>query len=243
MPEFAQILVLALLPAIGNFAGGVLAELLPTSSRVLNWALHGAAGIVLAVVGVELLPTGLEGAPAWMIVLALAAGAGLFLLIKTAVGAWQARRGTSADAGPWVIYIAVAVDLFSDGLMIGAGSTVSFSLALVLALGQVTADLPEGFATVAIFKERGVPRARRLLLAASFVVPILLGAMLSYWALRDLDRQYQLAALALTAGLLLTAAVEDIVGEAHEAREDTPWSAGFLIAGFGLFTLLAEYLA
>jgi len=83
-----------------------------------------------------------------------------------------------------MIYVAVAVDLFSDGLMIGAGSAVATSLALVLALGQVLADVPEGFATIANFKDKEVPRRRRLIVGASFAVPVLLAATLAYVLLR-----------------------------------------------------------
>lgn len=45
----------AALPAVGNFAGGVLAEVFHVSERVLSLALHLAAGIVLAVVGLDVL--------------------------------------------------------------------------------------------------------------------------------------------------------------------------------------------
>lgn len=196
----------------------------------------------MAVVAVELMPESLEGAPPWLVVLSFLIGGGLFIAIRSAVDAWQARKGGEDSAGPWVIYIAVCIDLFSDGLMIGAGSVVSFSLALVLALGQMTADVPEGFATIATFKDRKVPRARRLLLAASFCIPILLGATIGYWVLRDQSEAIKLSGLALTAGLLLVAAVEDMVGEAHEAIEDTHWSIAAFVGGFGLFTLVASYL-
>ena len=37
-----------------------------------------------------------------------------------------------------MIYAAVSLGLFSDGLLIGADSSLSFELALVLAIGQVT---------------------------------------------------------------------------------------------------------
>lgn len=242
MPEYLQVLALALLPALGNFAGALLAEWVRTPPAALNVALHAAAGILIAVVAVELMPQALASARPWIVVLAFAAGGALSIGIKSAVGAWQARSGEAATAGPWVIFIAVCVDLFSDGLMIGAGSVVSFSLALVLALGQVTADIPEGFATIAIFKDRQVERRQRLLLAASFSVPILVGASLGYWALREQDEEIQFAALALTAGLLLVAAVEDMVREAHEAAEDRTWSVAAFVAGFALFALVASYL-
>jgi ZIP family zinc transporter len=50
MSEWLWALALASMPALGNFSGGVLAELMPVSQRVLSLALHLAAGIVLAVV-------------------------------------------------------------------------------------------------------------------------------------------------------------------------------------------------
>jgi len=54
--------------------GGLLAEVLPFSRRVLSLALHLAAGIVLAVVGLELMGEALEADPPWAPILALVAG-------------------------------------------------------------------------------------------------------------------------------------------------------------------------
>lgn len=84
-------------------------------------------------------------------------------------------------------------------------------------------------------------RRRRLLLAASFAIPIVLGATLSYALLRGKPQAYQLGLLAFTAGILLTVAVEEIVVEAH--REAVARSASlFLVGGFALFVALGEIL-
>jgi hypothetical protein len=48
MVEFGTVLLRAALPALANFAGGLIAELRPVSDRALSFALHGAAGIVIA---------------------------------------------------------------------------------------------------------------------------------------------------------------------------------------------------
>lgn len=125
--------------------------------------------------------------------------------------------------------------------MIGTGSTISPALGLLLALGQVPADIPEGFATVATFKAQGMSRRRRLLLAASFAIPILLGATLSYVVLRGQAEIYRLGLLAFTAGILLTVAVEEIVVEAHR-EEDSRLASLFLVGGFALFVALGEFL-
>lgn len=102
--------------------------------------------------------------------------------------------------------------------MIGTGSSVSTTLALVLALGQVMADVPEGYATIANMKHKGIPRARRLLLSASFALPVLIAAALAYYVLRDQSALWKMGMLAFTAGLLTVAAVEDMLSEAQKAR-------------------------
>lgn len=48
--------VLALIPGVGNFLGAMAAEVRAASPRVLKRTLHAAAGVVIAIVAVELVP-------------------------------------------------------------------------------------------------------------------------------------------------------------------------------------------
>ena len=243
MNDYLQAILLAMLPAAGNFSGGLLAEATRVSARTLSLALHAAAGIVLAVVGIELMPEALAVERPWLILLAFVAGGGFSILLDRAIGLVRVRtgRGETGDAGSWAIYAGVAVDLFSDGLMIGTGSTIGFGLALLLALGQVPADVPEGFATIATLKRRGVGRRTRLLLSAAFGLPILLGTTIGYWAVRGQPEELKFGLLAFTAGILLTVAIEEMLTEAHEGEEPRLASL-FLVGGFALFALLSVYL-
>lgn len=237
--EFLTVIALALLPALGNFGGGVIAEWLHPSKALLNRALHAATGIILAVISVEVMPGALGTVSAWLLALALLAGAGAYLLVEAVVDGWQKSKQSGAGTGAWMVYLAVATDLVGDGLLIGAGSAVSTELALLLALGQVLADIPEGFAVIANFRNKGASKTRRLLLSASFVVPVATAAILAYFALRGQSAGMKMAALVFVAGLYILAAVEDMLREAHESAEDSRWSALSLIAGFALFLVVS----
>lgn len=256
MTSYGTVLLLALLPAAGNFLGAVLAEVLPVSRRMLSLALHLAAGILLAVVGLELIPVALSIAQPWIPLVALVLGSLGFMLLDHLSG-WVQERFSGVNAGdssgpsasdgdgetrssPWVIYAGVAFDLFSDGVMIGTGSNLGLALGVLLALGQVPADVPEGFATIATFKGRGLSRPRRLLLAASFVVPTLLGATLGFFAVRDAPDIIKVSLLAFTAGILLSVAVEEMIPEAHEQGEPR-FGPAALVFGFALFALISVY--
>ncbi|SHF60074.1 MULTISPECIES: ZIP family metal transporter [Halomonadaceae] len=245
MDSIWLVLGLALLPALGNFSGGLAAEVSLTTGRRLNYALHGAAGLVIAVVAVEIMPRVLEGLSAWLIALAFALGGiayvGLEKLVEI-IQKRQDRQGENGQSSVWMIYIAVSIDLFSDGLLVGAGSAVAPSVAIILAAGQVLADFPEGFAAIANMKDKGVRRSKRLLLSASFAIPVLSAAIFAYFVLRNQPEAFKLAALTFTSGLLTVAAIEDMVSEAHESGEDTHVSPLAFIGGFVLFVLVSAGL-
>jgi zinc transporter, ZIP family len=240
MTEFFKVLAFATLPAFGNFVGAVLAEIFPVSQKMLSLALHAAVGVVLAVVAVELMPQVLAGTEPWIVVLCFLTGGGGSMLLDKATDFISSRTGTGCESGPWALYAGVAVDLLSDGLLIGTGSTLSFSLGLLLAIGQVPADIPEGFSSIATFKNQGVSRRMRMLLAVSFVVPIFLGATLGYWVMQGLPAVFKFMTLAFIAGILITVAIEEIVPLAHKGKESR-WASLSLVGGFALFLLISAY--
>jgi len=67
-------------------------------------------------------------------------------------------------------------------------------------------------------RNAGISRKRRVLLAAGFAVPILLGATLGFLALRDAAGIITLSVLTPTGGALTAVVVEEINGEAPESR-------------------------
>ncbi|WEV78930.1 ZIP family metal transporter [Janibacter cremeus] len=244
MPDgFVLVLVLAALPTLGNFLGGVAAELFRISARTLSLALHLAAGIVLAVVGLEMMPQALNAQTPWVPIAAFLVGGAVFIGLERAIAKIRRRvGGQEGGTGPLAIYSGVAIDLFSDGVMIGTGTLVDPRLGLLLALGQVPADVPEGFAAVATLRRAGTPRTSRLVMSSAFAVPILLGAALGYFALRDAPELATLSVLALTGGILTSVVVEEMISKAHEGQTSR-LDPVFLTGGFALFALVSVYLA
>lgn len=140
MNELVSILWLALLPAAGNFLGGLLAEMSRPSPKAVSLALHAAVGLVLAVIATELLPEASEVLSGWWIGSAFIVGGLLYLVAASLAN--RLSGGNKGSTQMWLIYAAVMVDLASDGIVIGSSGAVAFGLALKLALGQVLADLP-----------------------------------------------------------------------------------------------------
>lgn len=241
MSGFTLVLALAAMPAVGNFVGGLTSELFRVSQRVLSLSLHLAAGIVLAVVGLELIPEALKASPAWVPIAAFAVGGVAFIGLEHSIGHVQARLGAGEQStGPLAILTGVSLDLFSDGVMIGTATVVDPALGFLLALGQVPADLPEGFAAVATLRQAGFSRSKRIGLALALLIPTFVGAGVGYFALRGAPEIITLCILALTGGVLTSVVVEEMLTEAHEgdtSRLGPLWLTG----GFAAFALIAAY--
>ena len=234
---FLTVAGLALLPALGMVIGTIAAEWREVSKSSMGAVLHGAAGVAVAVVSVELMPRIIDDIAPLLLVAAFAIGAVASVALVRGV-----RRAVGAgDAGRWMVYAAVAVDLLGDGLMIGIGSAVSSGLGLMLGLSHMVANVPGGFVAVANLRAKGVGRAVRLAAAASLFVPVAIGAAAGFWLLRDQSAQLQNAALALVVGLLLLATIEDLVPQADEPQTRRWITTASFAAGFIFFALLSLY--
>ena len=188
------------------------------------------------------MPEALAADLPWVPLLAFVGGGAAFIGLDRAIGFIQARMGGGEKQGSALgIFSGVSLDLFSDGVMIGTGTVLNPALGLLLALGQVPADVPEGFAAIATMRRAGISRGRRVLLAAGFAIPIFLGATLGYFALRDAPEIVTLSVLALTGGALTAVVVEEMIGEAHEG-ETSRLGPIFLTAGFAIFGAISVYV-
>ena len=218
---------------MGNFFGALLAELLSPSGKVLNWALHAAAGLMLAIVAIEVMPEALENVSAWLISLMFFIGGCLYLAIDKALKNLRLSK-------TWMIYAAVAADLIGDGLLIGTSSAISIKLGLILACGQVLADIPEGFAVSANFQSEGMKRSRRIGVTFSLSLFVIGTALIAFYLFKEVSHVSKMSALVLTSGMYCLASVEDLLNEAHSKSEDSSYSSLAFILGFSAFILLSN---
>src|SRR5690606_4381564 len=114
--------------------------------------------------------------------------------------------------------VAIGADLFSDGMMTGAGAAVASALGLLIGLTQAVANVPGGFATTKNLQEGGVPKRRRWLMSLGLFLPVLASAAVGFWLLGGEDEIVQDAALAFIVGVLLLATIEDMVPEADRPQ-------------------------
>ena len=235
-----ELLGFALLPPFGVLVGSLLAECVRTPKWVVGASLHATAGVAIALVSIDIMPRILGATAMWLTVIAFLIGACISLLLANAFGTLRHRpaRG-SASTGAWMVYMAVATDLTSDGLMVGVGSAVGSQLGFLFAATQAIANIPGGFAATSNFRDDGMPRPRRFILVASMVMPALISVILGYLVLRSVGSHLQSMALAVFMGILLLATIEDIVPEGDEPEPPRWISTASFAGGFATFAMLS----
>ncbi len=241
MLAILEVLAFALLPAAGIIIGCLLAESILTPKWLIGASLHATAGITIALVSIDVMPRLLSMSSIWLIIVGFLIGALVSVLLARIWGSFRHRPGRGS-VGAWMVYMAVATDLTSDGLMVGAGSAVATQLGFLLAATQSIANIPGGFAATSNFRDDGMPRRRRLALSTSMVVPAVLSASLGYIVLHEAAASIQSAALAVFMGIILLATIEDVIPQGDEPEPPRWISTTAFAAGFAVMATLSGML-
>lgn len=237
-PLFQQILTYSLLPTVALTGGGLLALAVRVGASARSAILHFAAGVVFSVVAVEILPDVVKLHDPWLTVLGFSAGIGLMLLIRQLTEAPdRAETPSAADALPVAFLLAIGVDIFIDGLLLGIGFAAGAKEGILLAVALAVEVLSLGLATATSLREKGVPRTRIIGLlvglSALFFGSTLGGATL----LHNLPETGLDLVLSFGLAALLFLVTEELLVEAHEEKESPVLTAMFFV-GFLLFLIL-----
>ncbi len=238
-----QVLTFVLIPAAAVLLGGVVAAFRPPGVRLQSVIQHFAAGVVFAAVAGELLPELMNEAAPLPTVLGFAVGVGLMLGVK------RLTEGGPAEGGPAEtsetedaddtrgLVTAVAVDVSTDGLLVGVGFAAGAEAGVLLTLALSLEVLFLALATAATLSDDGASRGRVIGTAAGLAALLVAGAAVGGLAAGALTGPLLAGVLAFGVAALLYLVTEELLVEAHET-EDTPLATATFFAGFLALLLL-----
>jgi zinc transporter, ZIP family len=241
--EFLLVFGIAALASLLTYLGAPVAERFDVPNRVVSGALQLAAGLLVALVGLSLLPPAVRAGSPMQMTLAFFCGGALFVLFEYfSSKKLAASSGMDANTISVGLFVGVLTDMTIDGVMIGLGSTLTLATGLLLALSLGISAAPMAFVAIATAKRQGVSKERRRLLSFMFFLCVLSGAMLGFLVLRNQSLALRLILVALASGFLITMVTQSIIPEAN--REGEPSLAGILFTGgialYALFSLLLQ---
>lgn len=221
----------ALLMAIGSIAAWYKQPTEKFSSLVQ----HFAAGVVLAAVAAELVPKIIQNEVQWLVALGFAAG--VFVMFATEMFAERLNEKMQENVFPVGLVLAVIIDVFIDGLLIGVAFSASKRSGIIIALALTLEVFFLGIATTASLMKRQAKKSMGILcmLIAAILIPI--GASIGYVVADNLSNTLHMTILAFGTAALLYLVTEELLVEAHTVPETRQATLAFFV-GFLIILLI-----
>jgi ZIP family zinc transporter len=224
----------SILPVLAMVLATVFASARPVSANVRSLLQHFAAGLVIAIVAVELLPEIHDAQPA-----AVAAGFALGVLAMLGVrrfGTYLEGQGPAGTNSTVPLSITVGIDLLIDGLLLGISFSLGSSQGVLLTVALTVEVLALGTTVTAQLTQRGFGRSAAIALPVGLSLLVTVGAILGSTLLGGLSGTPLAIVVSFGVAALLYLVVEELLTQAHESKDTTAGVVAFF-AGF-LFLLI-----
>ncbi|MHA3701492.1 ZIP family metal transporter [Jatrophihabitans sp. YIM 134969] len=229
--------------AVMTLVGGLAAL---RAGRYRHLVLGLAAGLMLGVVGFELLPESLEenDATVWSTPVPLVLFVVGFLLLHVLERSLSLHHGHEDAYGPHhhdhaagtLAASALVGHSVLDGFALGVAFQVDTRIGVGVAVAVIAHDFADGFNTFTLSTLRGAARRRGLILLAADAAAPLVGAGLSTAV--DIPAPTLGAYLGFFAGVLLYLATADVLPEAHEPDSSALTLASTVLGAAVLFVVV-----
>jgi len=208
------ILWIAVISVLGPIIGSALGVLRRPSLAYVRNMLSFAAGVMLAISFLHLIPQSIAGSSIWMCLTGIVLGAlvmyGLDRLIPHIHPELCAPEfGQNLKRTSVYLILGIFLHNFPEGMAIAIGGQFQFSLAIALAIA--IHNIPEGICTSAPFFHSTGRRFRSFLVSSSTAIPILAGFLLARFLFQGLQGAVMGLIVGATAGLMIYITVDELI--------------------------------
>jgi len=243
-----KIVLFSLIPLFAMIFGGLLGTNFNVNSKTRSTLLHLAAGVIFAVVAVELLPDIVAKNNVFIVSIGFFAGLGTMLLIKyiSRKSEKKHKQTISNDINaqktikmlPWGLLVGIGVDIILDGILLGVGFAAGESEGILLCVALSLEILVLGLVVSTELKVEKF--AKKLILSVIFILGIsmVFGALIGSILLNFISENSMSGVLAFGLSALMFLVTEELLVEAHENTDSTFGTTVFFI-GFFVFLLIA----
>ncbi|MBP7173137.1 MAG: transporter [Cloacibacterium sp.] len=220
-------------------SGGIGAMYKKPSGAFRSIILHFAAGVVFSVVAVEILPDVVKEHEPVYVIIGFSLGLFTMLMIErfTKPKEVESAEMENDNLLPIGLLVAISVDVFIDGLLLGISFSAGSKEGMLLAFALALELLSLGMATAIELRDKGLSKFKTTGFIAGIGVIFFISAVLGAKFLNHLPPQYMTLILSFGLSALIFLVTEELLQEAHEEKESI-WQTVIFFAGFLLFVIL-----
>lgn len=227
------IIIFTFIGSILSLAGSFLLLVQKKTTEVFsNNMINFAAGVLIAVAFLDLLPEAAEEAGENNIFLAALIGFVGFFLAERFIQWFHYHHGHGEEASTFLILVGDGVHNFIDGVVITASFLTSIPLGITTSFAVAMHEIPQEIADMTVLLSNGLSKSKALFFNFLSALTALAGALLAYFFASYIE-QYLYFFLSLTAGFFIYIAASDLIPELHEKYlENKKFSAvGIFVLG------------
>lgn len=237
-PLFQKIILFSFIPVFTMLSGGIVAIYKKPNGNIRSLILHFAAGVVFSVVAVELLPDIIKEHKPFQVVIGFALGLICMLFIKKFAEIKGETVGLAFSGKlPMSLLVAIGVDIFIDGLLLGIGFSAGNTEGMLLAIALSVELLSLGMATATELDQAKLNKRKSIVVIAMLAIVFFTSAVLGATLLHNLSDSAMEIVLSFGLSALLFLVTEELLMEAHEEKEAV-WHTSSFFIGFLLFLIL-----
>ncbi|MBN2893414.1 MAG: ZIP family metal transporter [Bacteroidales bacterium] len=243
-----EILLFSLIPVATMFLGSVWGANFNVGSKMRSSILHFAAGVIFAVVAVELLPIVVANGNILGISIGFFAGLALMSIIKIFSHKAEQKHKKEQQNNktgvlatkllPMGLLVGIAVDISLDGILMGVGFAAGDSEGLLLCIALSLEILVLGLVIATELKSEKFTKKRIVIITSVVSFLFVFGAFIGSILLSFMSENALNIILAFGLSALMYLVTEELLVEAHE-NEDTTLSTAIFFIGFFIFMMIA----
>lgn len=210
----------------GPIIGSVIGVVKKPSERWINNMLAFAAGMMIAISLLELVPAAIEFSSILISMSGLLLGGIFMYALDISIPHVHPEGGQEQGSKlkRTAIYLVLGIFLhnFPEGMALAIGKVADFQTALIIALGISIHNIPEGICTSAPYYYATKKRLKSFLISSSTIIPIIIGFFLASYLFGFISNTIIGLILSATAGLMIYISADELIPNAC-AKKNRLW--------------------
>ena len=210
------IYVILIVTILGPVIGSLVGVLRRPSERFMHGMLAFAAGVMLAISFLELIPESIHLSSLYLASLGIFIGAFIMFGLDKAIPhihpeLCSQEQGCKLKRTAIYLLIGIFLHNFPEGMAIAIGTVVEPSTALAIALAIAIHNIPEGICTSAPYYHCTKKRLKSFLISSSTAIPIIVGFVFARYLFLNIPLSIVGIITAATAGLMIYISGDELI--------------------------------
>lgn len=236
------ILIILIISVLGPIIGSLIGVLKRPSEKFMFDMLSFAAGVMLAISFLELIPESIQLSNEWICIAGIIIGALLMYLtdrLLPHIHPELCSQEQGRDLKKTALYLIVGISLhnFPEGMAMAIGTVTEMKNGIAIALAIAIHDIPEGICTAAPFYHSTGQRLKSFLVSAATAIPVVIGFTIAHYIYKSIPLEFVGLIIGATAGLMIYICADELIPSSC-SRNTNHSTIFYLICGVIFVVLL-----